>query len=104
MGRWLMLPALAIGYFAALKRSYMRHHGYLDNGEPTLYPGYKTDAAPYFVKHAVSDRVVTVRDITPLTAEEVKPVPAEVRDAIIARIREGGAPADGEEGGDKQLR
>lgn len=54
---------MVIGYLSGLKRSYYRHSGYLDNGSEPLFPGYKDDETPYFVKHAVSSRSVAPRVI-----------------------------------------
>lgn len=57
LGLVLTIPAVAIGYTSGLKRAYLRHLGYIDNGEESFYPNYKRDDyTPYFVKHKVSDR------------------------------------------------
>ncbi len=51
------VPATVLALGAGLQRSYLRHQGYLDNGNPSFYgPDYKEDAAPYFIKHSSSDR------------------------------------------------
>ena len=57
LGMVLTIPTIAIGYTSSLKRSYLRHLGYLDNGNECMYPNYKRDdLTPYIVKHKVSDR------------------------------------------------
>ena len=60
LGLWLALPAVAIGVLTGSRNGMHRYLGFSDNGNPPLYPGYKEDATPYFVKHTVSERRVPV--------------------------------------------
>ncbi len=51
-----------MGLLAGTRNGLHRYLGYADNGNPTLYPGYKEDSAPYFMKHEVSERHQRVAD------------------------------------------
>lgn len=45
-----------MGLLAGTRNGVHRYLGLSDNGNPSLYPGYVEDAAPYFLKHNVSER------------------------------------------------
>ena len=55
-GLWTAVPAVVLGLMGATHRGWYRYMGFTDNGNPPLYPGYAETQAPYFVRHAVSDR------------------------------------------------
>jgi hypothetical protein len=55
-GLWTAVPAVVLGLMGATHRGWYRYMGFTDNGNPPLYPGYVESQAPYFVRHAVSDR------------------------------------------------
>ena len=55
-GLWIALPAVLMGLLAGTRNGIHRYCGFSDNGNPSIYPGYKEDQTPYFVKHNVSER------------------------------------------------
>ena len=55
-GLWTAVPAVVLGLMGATHRGWSPPMGFTDNGNPPLYPGYAETQAPYFVRHAVSDR------------------------------------------------
>jgi hypothetical protein len=56
LGVWLAVPAVLIGLSFGAQKGYYRYLGFTANGHPSLYPDYKEDMTPYFVKHRTSDR------------------------------------------------
>ena len=56
LGFWCAVPAALVGIVAGNRSGIYRYLGYTDNGNPALYPGYKEDNTPYFMKHEVSER------------------------------------------------
>jgi hypothetical protein len=54
------MPAIALGLLAGINKGTYRYSGFMENGNAPLYPGYLENSAPYFLKHKVSDRVVSV--------------------------------------------
>lgn len=52
----LSLPILVLGWSSGVRRAFLRHTGYLPNGNPSRFPDYSDDRVPYFVKHKVSDK------------------------------------------------
>ena len=55
-GLLLAVPAVAMGVLVGSRNGMFRYLGFTDNGNAPLYPGYKEDSTPYYVKHVVSDR------------------------------------------------
>ena len=70
LGVCLALPAVGMGLLAGMRNGVHRYLGFADNGNPPLYPGYVEDAAPYFLKHNVSDRHVAVAPSLHLDARD----------------------------------
>jgi hypothetical protein len=58
LGVMLAVPAITCGLLAGLRNGTFRYLGFTANGNPSMYPGYKEDQTPYFVKHNVSTRYV----------------------------------------------
>jgi len=57
LGAVLTIPIFFIGYTSGLKRAYARHLGLIENGNESVFKGYKVDSSvPYFLRHKVSDR------------------------------------------------
>jgi hypothetical protein len=55
-GLLLTVPNILAGGLFVAQRGMFRYLGFEDNGNPPLYPNYKVDETPYFVKHSVSDK------------------------------------------------
>ena len=55
-GLLLTLPNILAGGLFVAQRGMFRYLGFVDNGNPPLYPNYMVDHTPYFVKHRVSDK------------------------------------------------
>ena len=55
-GLLLTVPNIFAGGLFVAQRGMFRYLGFVDNGNPPLYPGYKVDETPYIMKHAVSDK------------------------------------------------
>ncbi len=55
-GLLLTVPNILAGGLFVAQRGMFRYLGFEDNGNPSLYPNYKVDETPYFVKHHVSDK------------------------------------------------
>lgn len=49
-----------LGLLGGVNKGVYRYAGFMDNGNAPLYPGYTESAAPYFLKHKVSDRVADI--------------------------------------------
>jgi len=56
LGFWCAVPAALVGLVAGQRNGVYRYLGYTDNGNPTIYPGYVENSAPYFMRHEVSER------------------------------------------------
>ena len=63
-GLWTAVPAVILGLMGATHRGWYRYMGFTSNGNPPLYPGYVETAAPYFMRHHVSDRHFQVSPTT----------------------------------------
>ena len=48
LGFWAAVPAALVGLVAGHRTGVFRYLGYTDNGNPTLYPGYKEDQTRAF--------------------------------------------------------
>ena len=55
-GLLLTVPNILAGGLFVAQRGAFRYLGFVDNGNPPLYPGYQVDETPYLLKHSVSDK------------------------------------------------
>jgi hypothetical protein len=56
----LALPILVLGWSAGIRRAFLRHQGYLPNGQPSRFPDYVSDRVPHFIKHKTHDKRQTL--------------------------------------------